>query len=441
MKKTLLTATFTVLYLLSWATNYVTLSDGNWNNSAIWSTDGGLTSCACIPPTTTGGNTITINHNVTLNAHLLVNAGSVFTVNSEGSLFGPTFNLETNGGANIQLNGPCEFLKIVNGKTNGTSGSTIHMSALVLANARVDIYAGTVELDGGFLYSNTGNFNVHPNGTFNMSNGSKMELANGNISNAGNIDLGAGCCMTTTGNWTNEATGVIIGSGSATTTHGNMKNFNVWSVDITWCSVGFDTGMPSPENCGSSNGTCNAVMLPVELVSFGGDRRGTYNDVYWTTASEHNSDYFELYRSFDGFNWELIQTEKAAGNSSELLHYSYMDQVIDHAVSYYRLKQFDTDGAQMSSGIVAIEANDQTNEIVLFPNPSKANGLVVVKGMNEGDQIIVSNAFGAKVMEESVETSNSSFVLQTQDLIAGMYIVSFFNAEGNLVSQQKLMIQ
>ena len=61
--------------------------------------------------------------------------------------------------------------------------------------------------------------------------------------------------------------------------------------------------------------------------------------------------------------------------------------------------------------------------------------------MNEGDQIIVSNAFGAKVMEESVETSNSSFVLQTQDLIAGMYIVSFFNAEGNLVSQQKLMIQ
>lgn len=441
MKKTLLTTVFTVVCLLTWATNYETISSGNWNDPTIWSTDGGNSSCSCVAPIITNGDNITINHDVILNDHLFVNAGTILSVNSTGSLLGNSFNLQTIGNSTINLNGTCSFLKITNGKTNGTSGSTINISSLVTANARIDIYAGTIDLNGGFLYSNTGNFNVHENGSFLLADGSKMELANGNISNAGYIDLGFGCCMTTTGNWTNELTGIVVGSGSATTTLGNMKNNNEWSIDITWCSAGFDAGMPSNENCNSSTGTCNGMMLPVEIVAFYGERRGTMNEIYWSTASEQNSDYFELYRSFDGYNWELITTVSAAGNSNELINYSVFDEVIERAVSYYRLRQIDFDGAQTTSGIIAVESLTAKNSFEVYPNPVNSSGVVIARGTESSGKLIVSNAYGAVVMEKIVESYTSSTIIQTEELKSGIYFITYVTDMVEVLGQEKLIIQ
>lgn len=441
MTKTLLTAVFSVVCLLTWATDYETISNGNWNDPTIWSIDGGNSSCFCTPPMITNGNNITINHDVVLTSHLFVNAGSELTVNSAGSLFGSSFNLETIGASTINLFGNCDFLKIINGKTNGTSGSTINITSFVIANARIDIYAGSINLNGGFLYSNTGNFNVHVNGSFNLADGSKMELANGNISNAGFIDLGNGCCMTTTGNWTNEITGTVVGSGSATTTLGNMKNDNEWSIDITWCSAGFDAGMPSNENCTSSTGTCNAMMLPVELVAFYGERRGTSNEIHWSTASELNSDYFELYRSFDGYNWELITTVSAAGNSNVWVDYAVFDEVIEEAVSYYRLRQVDFDGAETKSGIIAVESLTVNGSFELYPNPVNASGIVIAKGTESIGKLIISNTYGSVVMEKTVEAYTSSTVIQTGELLSGIYFITYATDGGEIIGQEKLIIQ
>jgi len=168
-----------------------------------------------------------------------VKGGSSFILAAGGSLYGTTHDLITSGNSTIDLYGPCTFQKIRNGLTNGSNGSNgsiLNIYNTIEVTAKIQFYAGTTNLDGGYLYLPTGNFDVRSNATFNVLNGSKLELFGGNISNDGHIFICSDCCLTTVGNWSNDANGTITGSGSATASGGNMTNLNVFSAAITWCS-------------------------------------------------------------------------------------------------------------------------------------------------------------------------------------------------------------
>lgn len=67
------------------------------------------------------------------------------------------------------------------------------------------------------------------------------------------------------------------------------------------------------------------LALPVELLSF--DATLVNNEVLlkWSTASEINNDYFQVERSIDGKNFEVIEVIQGAGNSMEILIYSTFD--------------------------------------------------------------------------------------------------------------------
>ncbi|MCB9034153.1 MAG: lamin tail domain-containing protein [Chitinophagales bacterium] len=91
-------------------------------------------------------------------------------------------------------------------------------------------------------------------------------------------------------------------------------------------------------------GSGNTTALPVELLSFSAncnnDGAVTLN---WSTASEINSDKFIVEKSTDGIHFETLTTVHAAGFSTEVLNYSYIDNdALD--MQYYRLKQIDFDG-------------------------------------------------------------------------------------------------
>ena len=65
--------------------------------------------------------------------------------------------------------------------------------------------------------------------------------------------------------------------------------------------------------------------LPVELILFSGSCLDGVVDITWSTASEFNSAYFDLERSRDGVSWEVINTQDAAGESTETLEYYFRD--------------------------------------------------------------------------------------------------------------------
>jgi len=60
------------------------------------------------------------------------------------------------------------------------------------------------------------------------------------------------------------------------------------------------------------------ATLPVELLSFSAEKDASSTIISWSTASEINSDYFEVRRAGSDMRWESIAKMKAAGNSAKI---------------------------------------------------------------------------------------------------------------------------
>lgn len=92
----------------------------------------------------------------------------------------------------------------------------------------------------------------------------------------------------------------------------------------------------------------NTSALPVELLSFEAEAEQNTNNVTWSTASENNSLSFKLYKSNNGYNWQLINQQQASGFSTTKIDYKYLDTEIEQGYTYYKLVQVDIDGTQES---------------------------------------------------------------------------------------------
>src|SRR4029077_1644939 len=78
--------------------------------------------------------------------------------------------------------------------------------------------------------------------------------------------------------------------------------------------------------------------------------------------------------SVDGEHFEQVGTRKGAGNSTTTLYYSMLDLKPMKGVSYYRLRQFDFDGAESKSQLVAVSFMSD-NVLIAFPNPAQTNNI------------------------------------------------------------------
>lgn len=120
--------------------------------------------------------------------------------------------------------------------------------------------------------------------------------------------------------------------------------------------------------------TTLVAALPVDLLSFAGQRNGTVVEISWSTASEFNNDYFIVEKSIDGVNYMGIGQVQGAGNSSVLQAYKLTDQSPYDGLSYYRLVQVDFDGTAQIFDPVAIDAIGGA-PAYLFPNPCRGESI------------------------------------------------------------------
>ena len=108
--------------------------------------------------------------------------------------------------------------------------------------------------------------------------------------------------------------------------------------------------------------------LPVEMLYFEGVGYETTNLLKWATSSEYNSNYFLIQRSIDGYEWRSVGQKGSAGNSNELIEYSYVDQFSNNSVVYYRLQQYDFDGQYKTYGPIVITNYQTDKNIVKYVN-------------------------------------------------------------------------
>ncbi|TPG67149.1 hypothetical protein [Hymenobacter nivis] len=90
--------------------------------------------------------------------------------------------------------------------------------------------------------------------------------------------------------------------------------------------------------------------LPVQLTAFGGHAlpNGAVQ-LEWRTASEMNSDAFEVEASADGRAFAPVGRVAAAGNKATATEYTYQYRPRTAGPGYYRLRQLDRDGSSTYS--------------------------------------------------------------------------------------------
>ena len=106
------------------------------------------------------------------------------------------------------------------------------------------------------------------------------------------------------------------------------------------------------------------TLLPVELISFNGKEENGVNVLKWSTASELNSDFFEVEWSRDAIDWNTIGKMQAAGSSNFLLDYQFVHENFMSGINYYRLVQYDFNGDFETFNIISIDNTQRKDKSI-----------------------------------------------------------------------------
>lgn len=408
---------------------------------------------------------LTINHsNTTANTWkgVPVNA-TALTVNNSGNwsldvgfpTTGPNaFNTLANGttvlGSGLVINGNTAF------QNSGTF--TISKSGFVLpAGSSISNLAGTFSLSGGVdnkgSISNVATLNVTAYqtstnaGTLTNTRPGQMNVSSsftnsGTMSNSGTV--------ATTGSFTNS--GTISGPASplrgSFTVTGASVNSGTFGGSAPANRLNFCDASTTPALSGSfdvQSGTvgsgvviCSASPLPVELLRFAATASAGHVVLNWATASEKNSAFFAIERSADGREFVRIADVKAQGNTTAATEYRAIDEKPLPSLSYYRLRQTDTDGTTAYSPMVAVTSAGITS-LSLAPNPVADVVLVDLTGLaTQAATVEVRNLSGQLLLTAPAATGTTQ-PLNVHELPAGVYLLQVHNA-GRSLTQRLLKL-
>jgi len=215
---------------------------------------------------------------------------------------------------------------------------------------------------------------------------------------------------------------------------------------IAWSACGTHTAIPGNANptafaitsTGTQGfswfnvGTPNSQALPVELLSFTGNCESGTVILNWQTATEHSNDYFNIEKSRDGKNWQLLTSMDAAGNSTQLLNYETTDENKMEGNNYYRLSQVDFDGTTKTYDVINVSCSGASKGYFsAYPNPSTGSFQVILNDKNlVGSGILsVKDTKGAEMLTRTIEVKPgvNMFSVTDLNLAPGVYYIQFVN--------------
>ncbi len=217
--------------------------------------------------------------------------------------------------------------------------------------------------------------------------------------------------------------GWVGSGGSAATFMQGAGSVNVGSNTLTWTNI---------ESFSEFTGIGNGTPLPIELLSFSAALQQQDVFLKWITASEKNNDYFTLERSWNGLDFETINQQKGAGNSSFNLSYFYTDVAVaesGNSKAYYRLKQTDFNGQFSFSKTVVVNFNKDNNisAIQAYPNPFSSDISINFLSKHDGSGLIeLFSVVGKQISKKDViifEALNGFQLTELNNLPSGIYLL------------------
>jgi Secretion system C-terminal sorting domain len=168
--------------------------------------------------------------------------------------------------------------------------------------------------------------------------------------------------------------------------------------------------------------------LPIVLSDFGGIKNNCNVSLNWKTASELDSDRFEVeFSTTTNTTFEAIGTIGAAGNSTSTKSYQF-NYAMESGVSYYfRLKMYKKDGTFTYSQIVPLSCVDTKASIAIVPNPTNI-GTFRITGMAKGKNTVSIYSNDGKLIRTENVINNKD--INISNLAAGTYVIRVLNENG-----------
>ena len=220
----------------------------------------------------------------------------------------------------------------------------------------------------------------------------------------------------------------------ATLAPGPMANFSLarTTSGYSFASAGINTSGQLGDGTTTNASRFDRVSplrslqpLPVELAAFTATLAGPAAvRLAWATASEKNSQQFEVERSANGRDFERLGTVAAAGSSSSARRYELTDTnpPTRQSTLYYRLKQVDLDGTFSYSPVRTVTLAGAAVGISLYPNPTHA-GAATLTGTVPGTVVTVYDALGRPATSATADASGTAALRLPAGLPAGVYVV------------------
>ena len=169
----------------------------------------------------------------------------------------------------------------------------------------------------------------------------------------------------------------------------------------------------------------STAVIPITLLNFELTRIQNDASLTWETATESNTDKFEIERSDDAVTYKKIGSVKASGNSNSIQTYHYSDNnaasIHPDQTLYYRFKQLDTDAGFTYSPVRSLRFKQHSATILINPNP--ASDVITIQAGNSlvGSPYSIVEQTGRKVLIGKINNINT--VVDISYLPAGIYFV------------------
>jgi hypothetical protein len=336
-----------------------------------------------------------------------------FTFNYYGTLYSQLV---------VTTNGIVSFTGIFDGCCFGEAFPNTTLNAagdefIALAQTDLEAYSATPGTNGSIYYATVGSA---PNRVFVVHFQAVSTCCSGTPDVTGEVQLYE---------TTNEIK-IVVGSINLTrTTTMGVTRGN--GTEATVVAGRNSTTISAGAECWS---LINPLTLPLKLLNFNGvnngDNTATLN---WTTDGEVNTKLFEVQRSTNGVNFDLVKSVAASANSTTKKDYTCNDVFSPFQTTYYyRLKMIDQDGRFTFSPIIRLELNGK-GKIRVFPNPFIDKMVINIESADKDDIVLsLIDIHGRKIFQQKNNVKKGVNAIQVntgQNIPKGIYLLEVVTSD------------
>jgi len=217
---------------------------------------------------------------------------------------------------------------------------------------------------------------------------------------------------------------VRIAGGSAMTASGMTGYFASGEIEDYPVSLGF--------------------LLPKEILAFEAEKKEQQQvKLQWTVADISTLNHFEVERSKDGSNWQLLTSVPASSTANTINYqFNYLDTKGLSGQSFYRVKLVFGDGTASYTDIKSITIQGPNAITGISPNPASTFANISFRSNTTASAtVLLFDYSGKQIRTKAVTVTAGDNIIQLSDLSglsAGLYFVRV--KMGETVSNQKLLI-